>query len=319
MNTGLFNRSTARPTPVLALMALLAAAAPAALGAGHTTLQAQPAVADQAPPAFEVASVKPNKSVDGRRNASFAPGRFSQTNVTVRQLLQMAYSRRAFDVRVITGGPDWIDADRFDITARVDGPLETLYLPDGKGSPGLAYLMLRTLLADRFRVAIHTETRTLPVYALVMARRDSRPGPQLHRSAVDCAAALAAMAATVATTGRPAPLDPGQGPPCSIGPRPGHLTGNAVTLSQLADVLSSSVSRAVVDRTGLTGAFDLQLDWTPDQFAAVPDAASATNRSTDSNVSIVTALQEQLGLKLKPARAPVDVLVVDRAERPTPD
>jgi bla regulator protein blaR1 len=283
-------------------------------------LRAQSLAPDIGSPAFEVASVKPNKSVDGRRGGSFAPGRFNQTSVTLRQLIQMAYGRQAFDVREISGGPSWIDSDRFDIVAKADGDLRALYLPDGKGSPGLAYLMLRTLLAERFRLVVHAETRELPVYALVMARRDGRTGPQLRRSDVDCAAITAASAASVAKTGRlPASPGPGKGPPCSIGPRPGHLTGNAASLSQLAAVLSSSVNRVVLDRTGLTGAFDLNLDWTPDQPPPPTDAARAIDRPADPGLSIFTALQEQLGLKLESTKGPVDVIVIDRAEQPTPD
>jgi uncharacterized protein (TIGR03435 family) len=273
-------------------------------------------------PAFEVASVKPNKSRDAGRG-SFVPrvDRFTQTNVTLRQLVQRAYARRAFDTRQIVGGPGWIDSDRFDIIAKIEdgaGSLLALYVPDGKDSPGLAYLMLRTLLEDRFKLAVHSETRDLPIYTLMLARNDGRLGPKLVPSDIDCDRALKEQADALKKTGRPLPVPSGQGPPCSRGGTPGKFIGNDISMLWLADALtefvnranpgSRSVTRVVVNRTGLTGNFDMTLEWTPDEL------------STDTpGGSIFTALQEQLGLKLVPSRGPVDVLVVDRAERPGPD
>lgn len=273
-------------------------------------------------PAFEVASVKPNKSPEASKG-SFVPrvDRFTQTNVTLRQMIHPAYRRRAFDSRQVVGGPGWIDSDRFDVVAKIEdgaGSLLTLYVPDEKGSPGLAYLMLRTLLEDRFKLAVHSETRELPIYALVLARNDGRLGPKLLRSDVDCDSFLKQQADAVMKTGRPLAFPPGQGPPCSRGGTPGKFIGNDITMLWLADAVtefvnranpgSRSVSRVVVDRTGLTGNFDMTLDWTPDEM------------STDTpGGSIFTALQEQLGLKLVPSRGPVEVLVVDRAEHPGPD
>jgi uncharacterized protein (TIGR03435 family) len=136
----------------------------------------------------------------------------------------------------------------------------------------------------------------LPIYTLTIARAGTL-GPELHRSTVDCAAVLAEMA----RTGRPvSPAAPGQAPPCSTQDSKGRVAATDMTMAQLAEVLSASVERDVRDRTGLGGAFTLKLEWTDD-------------------LSIFTAIQEQLGLKLEPARGPVDVLVVDRAEPPTPD
>jgi uncharacterized protein (TIGR03435 family) len=274
----------------------------------------------QEKPSFEVVSVKPNKS--GPVRGSFNPraDRFIETNVTVRQLIQDAYRRRAFDTRQIVGGPSWIDSDRFDLVAKIEdgaGSLLALYVPDGKGSPGLAYRMVRTLLEDRFKLAVHTEVRTMPIYALVIARSDGKIGPKLLRSDVDCDQVLKEQADAVLKTGRLPPPLPGQGPPCSTGGPPGKFRGNDVTMQMFADVLtasvnrggvSSSVNRVVVDRTGLAGNFNLSLEWTPDEMA-----------QDFSGGSIFTALQEQLGLKLEPTRGPVDALVIDHVEQPTPD
>jgi uncharacterized protein (TIGR03435 family) len=179
--------------------------------------------------------------------------------------------------------------------------------------------MVRTLLEDRFKLAVHDETRELPIYALTLARGNGRLGPKLVRSDVDCDKALAELADSLRKTGRLPPGPTGQAPPCSTGGPPGKFQGNDITMQMFADVLTASVNRArggvspsvnrvVVDRTGLEGAFDLNLEWTPDEMS--PDASGG---------SIFTALQEQLGLKLEPTRGAVEVLVIDHAELPTPD
>jgi uncharacterized protein (TIGR03435 family) len=157
--------------------------------------------------------------------------------------------------------------------------------------------MLRSLLADRFALVIHTETQELPIYALRVVNRDGTLGAQLRQSDVDCDAVLAEMA----RTGRPAPPKaPGQMPPCSTQTSSGHLVANAIPMSQLAEMLSTFAGRETHEQTNLRGNFDLRLDWTDD-------------------LSIFTAIQEQLGLKLEPTKGPVDVLVIDHVEKPTPD
>jgi uncharacterized protein (TIGR03435 family) len=259
-------------------------------------------------PAFEVASVKPNQT-GGERSMLPTPTRFTAINVTLRQLIRAAYGRRAFDDPAISGGPNWLDTDHFDVIANTKGDLATLYLGDGRGSPGLAYVMLRTLLADRFRLVVHTETRTLPVYALVNARQDGQPGEQLERSAVDCDVVLAEMAAAIRQGRPPVRRDPRGLAPCAFAPGPGRLSGSSVTMAQFADTLASSVNRPVIDRTGLKGNFTFDLKWAPEESAG----------PSGDLPSIFTAVQEQLGLKLQTTTAPVEVIVIDRVERPTPD
>jgi uncharacterized protein (TIGR03435 family) len=251
-----------------------------------------------ASPSFEVASVKRNNSGTARSLGGPTRGHFIQSG-TLHQLIQAAYRRAGFEIRRVSGGPNWMDSDRFDIDATVDGALSVsaLYLPDGKGSAGLAYVMLRTLLADRFKLVVHPETQQLPIYALTMARRDGTLGAQLRQSDVDCDSVLAEMA----RTGRSAPPKaPGQMTPCTMQTSAGHLAASAISMSQLAEMLSRFAGRETHDQTNLHGAFDITIDWTDD-------------------LSIFTAIQEQLGLKLEPSRGPVDVLVVDHAEPPTPD
>jgi uncharacterized protein (TIGR03435 family) len=173
--------------------------------------------------------------------------------------------------------------------------------------------MVRTLLADRFKLTVHDEVRDLPVYALVTARSDGRPGPQLRRVEVDCAALY---------DDGPRPATPGPGKDaCGAfrGLGTSRITGHAVTMLMLANlVVRGSVGRMVLDRTGLSGAFDLDLEWTPERTALSADASPGAPPASEGP-SIFTALQEQLGLKLDSRRGPVDVLVIDHVERPTED
>jgi uncharacterized protein (TIGR03435 family) len=245
-------------------------------------------------PAFDVVSIKRNKSGEVNGGTSVRPGGvYLATNARLRLLVLGAYGP-LHDVQV-TGGPGWMNSDRFDIVAKVDGNPSTEVFRDR------ARLMLRTLLADRFKLMLHHETRELPMYALVVARRDGKLGPQLRPSNLaDCLAAPTPSTAS----------DPNTVVRCGGGfARTGELAARALEFSTLATTVSSMADRLVIDRTGLTGTFDWSLRWTPDP------SASAANDS----ISLFTALQEQLGLKLEPTRGPVDVLVIDHAERPTED
>lgn len=256
-------------------------------------------------PAFEVASIKPNKSVlGGKLGMGFQPGRLTARNYTLHELIEAAYGLRR---QQIAGGPRWMDTDRFDVDAKGEFGLEA-FLPGDDHSPATAYVMLQTLLRDRFMLAAHMEARVLPVYALALARRDGRLGPKLHRSDVDCGVARQVKGER--------PMIEGKGPPCAFGPYPGRLVGRAVAMPDVARVLTSFVDRIVVDVTGLSGNFDLELEAAD---VRPPGPLGPSARPSDTDQSIFSALPEQLGLKLVSTRAPVDVLVIDRAERPTQD
>jgi uncharacterized protein (TIGR03435 family) len=173
--------------------------------------------------------------------------------------------------------------------------------------------MIRALLADRFKLAVHNETQQLPIYALALARGDGRLGPNLHRSETDCNALLAAARGRGAL---PPASQPGEPMPCGMRIGPGAMSMGAASLSQFANSLSMFVGRVVLDRTGLTGMFDANLTWTPDQMPQRPPGAPEPPPIDPNGPSIFTAVQEQLGLKLDSQKGPVDVLVIDRVEHP---
>jgi uncharacterized protein (TIGR03435 family) len=256
-------------------------------------------------PSFEVASVKPNKSGERPMSLQIQPGgRLNITNVPVRVMIRNAYQLQDFQ---IVGGPDWLATDRFDITAKAEGN------PTG---PQMS-LMLRTLLAERFTLTLHNETRELPIYALVMARAGGRLGPQIRKGVFDCGPLR---------NGPPPPPTPGPRSPddpfnCGFRVGPGRMIGRGSTMVALAASLSTWVNRVVLDRTGLAGDFDLDLEWTPDRMpqGPPPPGAPPLPPIDPNGPSLFTAVQEQLGLKLESTRGPVEVLVIDGAEQPTPD
>jgi uncharacterized protein (TIGR03435 family) len=276
------------------------------------------ALAAQTPPSpeFEAASVKQNTSVNARRNLEVTPGgRFVATYATVRELVTLAYtlpSGRVRDDSQISGGPGWINSDHFDVVAKAAGMPAGLDSHVAAGAARLqettaieqVRLMLRTLLADRFKLTVHDELMTRSVYALVVARKDGRLGPQLHKVEIDCAA----LRDGVQRSARSEQDKAGCGGFRLL--RPGRLTGHAVTMSLLAANFPGSLRRIVLDRTGLSGLFDLDLEWTPEQAPAFGTGATLP---TDG-VSIFTAVREQLGLTLESTESQVDVLVIDRGE-----
>jgi uncharacterized protein (TIGR03435 family) len=258
-------------------------------------------------PAFESASIKPNTSSDQTSSSVVQPGgRYSATNATLRMLVQTAYG--VHDDQIV-GGPTWTHSARFDVVAKAEGNASTGVFIDR------ARLMLRQMLADRFRLTLHHETRDLPIYALVVARRDGRLGPQLRPSdAVECTAAEALNPRAPAPTG-----DPDVRLPCGGGfSRQGHMAARASMFVMFVTGLSNWSDRLVFDRTALAGSFDWDLQWSAERLSAdTPNAAS--DRSSDAGLSLFTALQEQLGLKLESTTGPVDALVIDHVERPTED
>jgi uncharacterized protein (TIGR03435 family) len=270
-------------------------------------------------PSFEVASVKQNKTGDGRMMVMNQPdGGVVATNLTVTALIRFAYELQDFQ---LIGAPDWIANEHFDIVAKptVDRPAAPATGLSGQPTR----LMLQSLLAERFNLAAHPDTRALPIYALVLARADGKLGPGLRPSTIDCEAMRGAGRGPGGGAGRGPGGPPafGERPACGMMMGPGTLMSGGTPVSQLVGPLSITARRVVVDRTGLMGNFDIDLKWTPDQMPSGPPPPGAPPLpAIDPNgPSIFTALQEQLGLKLESQTGPVDVLVIDHVERPTPD
>jgi len=272
---------------------------------------------------FEVASVKPNKSSIGKVAIQTQPGgRFEAVNVTLRQLVRFAYQLQDSQ---LSGGPKWLDDDRFDIVAKADGDgLGEPFVAERTGQPSRAQLMLRALLGDRFKLQVHTESRQQAIYALVLARRGGELGPQLQRSDVDCSAPDADKRETMKAKAKPLgdkskTQTTTDGPQCGIRIWPGNMTGGGAGIAQLGNSLAAMVGRPVFDKTDLAGTFDFTLTWTPDQIPPgfeKKGAAMGLPKIDPNGPSIFTAIQEQLGLKLDSQKGPVDVLVIDRADHP---
>jgi uncharacterized protein (TIGR03435 family) len=266
---------------------------------------------------FEVVSVKANVSGAGPLSLRSRPdGGLTATNITLGILLGQAFPQSTQDM---VGLPDWASAARFDVNATAPPGI-------GNATPEQRRGMLQAMLADRFKLVTHYETREVPAYDLVLARSDGKLGPQLTPTDIDCAARSAAQRAAAdaaRAAGQPPPTPPpptasptGPPPPCTMRSMGTRFDGH-MTMASLAMALRGMAGRVVVDKTGLTGYYTLILQSSataPGLGAAPGDAATTTELP-----SVFTAVQEQLGLRLVSSRAPVQVLVIDSVERPTPD
>ena len=235
-----------------------------------------------AKPAFDVVSIRRNTSVATDGGMRVDPGgRFTATNVGIFFLVAGTYGEGLSALRPeqIVGAPDWLRPEHYDIRAKAADPGDMENFEKTR-------LLLRTMLEDRFKLRVHREQREMPVYALVRAKADGALGPRLKQTVPDCLAFSSG---------------------CGFGGGPiNHIKAEKIPISMLAQILSSVTARMVVDRTGLEGGYNIDLEFSPDQAASdLP--------------SIFTAVQEQLGLKLESTRAPVDVIVIDHVERPAED
>jgi uncharacterized protein (TIGR03435 family) len=248
--------------------------------------QSSAAPGSSKPLAFDVISVKPNRSGLPDAQMRMNPDGFTATNVQIRVLLMQAFQLQ--EDQQLTGDPKWASDDRWDIDARVAAEdmatLKTLNFHQ-------QLAMFQAILTERFGLKAHHETRRLPVYALVVAPGGPKMTPATLRP--NDAAGI---------EGEPGVLNPGRG----------KETGRGTMMEFLAIDLSDQLGRKVLDRTGLTGRYDFTLTWTPDDTATEGSAASGAPQGP----SIFTAVQEQLGLRLQPVKAPVDVVVIDRLQKP---
>jgi uncharacterized protein (TIGR03435 family) len=257
------------------------------------------ALAAQQPLAFDAVSVKRSAPSDTQtiRNQ---PGQYGTTNTSLRTVINQGFNVQSYQV---VGGPDWIGTERWDISAR---------MPAGTATQDQRRQMIQALLADRFKLKTHRETRELPIYALVVARSDGRLGPDLKPTTADCAAVRARRAAAP-----PARFSLDEFFECgmAVSTLPGggeRLRAQGMTMATLAGRVRFSVDRPVFDRTGLSGEFDLDLTYAASYGG---DLAAASAAPGDAPL-MFTALQERLGLKLESAKGPIEVLVIDSVERP---
>ena len=296
--------SGARAAVILAVASVLLAAVGPLRAQGTPIVIARQADA----PAFEVVSIRENTSGDAGQTMRRQPGgRIITINVPLRTLIIGAYGLQP---QQLAGAPDWIDSARYDITAQASGD----FAITEPGTVGPAELMTQRMLADRFRLSAHTEKRELPIYTLTVARSDGRLGPRIKTAGIDCQAAMNEMLKKAQSGGAvpTPPQRPDGGPGCGMRFGPGsRLTAGGTSMAALARMLAVPVGRLVVDRTGLAGGFDFDLEFEGFAPGAPPPPADA------NAPSLFTALEEQLGLKLQAERAPVEVLVIDRVERPT--
>ena len=218
---------------------------------------------------FEVASIRPAID-DHAHDTDTDRGFFHTHNLTLKRLISDAYR---VDMRQIFGGPAWVDSDSYDINAKI--PAEFAESRTRDTIPE----MLQSLLADRFHLVIHREPRQASGYLLVVTKK----GPKMQPTAPDAQGSNSHTKKT-------------------------HLTAENVSMAGLARYLSrnNDIGAMVIDKTGLTGGFNFELDWAPERVAA----------ASDDRVSIFTAIVEQLGLKLESAKVPIEAIVIDRAEKP---
>jgi uncharacterized protein (TIGR03435 family) len=255
---------------------------------------------------YEAASVKPKKSGEqGSSIRRFPGGRLQATNMPLRALITFAYQLQGFQ---LVGDPSWLRTEMFDIVAKMEGDPPPVMPGTG---PDPHMVAMRTLLAERFKLAVHRDTRELHIYALVLARPDGKLGPALKPTTQDCAAMMAA-----ARGGPPPGPPPGPNSPVVCGMRgtAGRLAANAMPMTLLASNLSGQVQRVVVDRTGLSGGWDFEITYAPERPVNPPPGVEFP--AVDPNApSLFTAMQEQLGLRLQATTGPVDVLVIDSVEQ----
>ena len=292
---------------LLAAAGIMAFVAPVAVGALDPPPQTRELTAPASLPAFDEVSIRPNVTTGpGGRGGQMQPGRFAAQNITLQTLLKMAHARQGSQPnsainlldQQIAGGPEWLNVDKFDVVATTPGPTQ----------PPQMRLMLQRMLAERFKVAAHWESREMPVYVLTKARADGRLGAGLTPTSDDeCKAARGGGPMAPPEPGKPAPP-----PPCgAIQFGPGQFIARGAPIEWLANALVTTpvvtgIDRPVINRTGVEGNYGFTLKF------AMPQAANPD----PERPQLFTALEEQLGLKLEATRAPVDVLVIDRAEKP---
>ena len=268
---------------------------------------------------FDVASVKPaapqqaGRMMSGRRGGpgTADPGQVTFMNMSLSRLVMTAYDVRSFQVT----GPSWLDEVRFDVAAKI---------PPGTTQQQF-HVMLENLLAERFKLVAHKEQKEVPIYALLVAKGGAKmkESPKLGGGQADLPGAP--HPPEMGKDGVARMPAGGRGMMITMGPAGFRMQGARATMAQLSDILSEQLGRPVVDMTGLAAEYDYTLDFSPEGLAAMrgmpmmgpppPGAVTEGGRQSEPGPSIFSALQEQLGLRLESRKGPVDLIVVDSAEK----
>jgi uncharacterized protein (TIGR03435 family) len=300
---------------VLAAVAALALIVPVVTGAIEAAAFAAGQLRDQSGligPAidpesrFEVVSLK-LADASTQLRLGMTPDRFDVAGMPVRMLVAMVYP-----IDRVFGWPDGIDVDRYTISAK---------MPDGASRPAMQ-VAIRNLLKDRFRLVTHEDTRELPIYNLVLARSDGRLGPAIKESSAECQATAREWVEAMRRGTRAQATPPDVARCISSLPGVGSFSMSAASMGSLANLLPQMAGRQVIDRTGLTSLYDFTLTWMPEPAIGMSSLGLPLipRPPADPDApNIFTALQEQLGLKLEAGRGPVEVIVIDRLEKPVLD
>jgi uncharacterized protein (TIGR03435 family) len=229
---------------------------------------------------FEVVSVKPNRSGSNGSHTNTDQGRLTASNLSLKRLIVMAFGMRDYQIE----GPDWINSERFDISAKFPEALPK----DREAARAALNSMMQKMLIDRFKLAVHREQKIFPVYALIPAKGGIKikevPDSGSHSS----------------------------------NSNNGHYEGTCVNMAGFADFLARNMDMPVLDMTGLKGCYDMKLDWVAESRQPVesrPDAPGPVFAENATGLTLPAALQEHLGLKLEARKAPIEILVLDHAEK----
>ena len=303
----------------LATVGVMAVALPVVLGlVTATPSRAQSQAQNTAAGArvFDSTSIKPNKAGPVMIKIDFPPDGFTATAVTLQMLIQTAYKQTEYDIgfedNQISGAPGWVTSEWYDVAARVDSSVADKLRElnedcsiDCSKSLAEQQPMLQALLEDRFKLKLPRETKELPAYSLVIAKtgpkfQEAKPGDTYPNGLVGLH---------------------GRGAPNLMRIAPGLIIGQAIPVSLLAHALTQKLGDIVVDKTGLKGKYDFTLQWTPEGQASMFKGANGSQGTASlpdsSGPSIFAAIQEQLGLKLEPQKAPMEILVIDHVEAPS--
>ena len=292
---------------LLAVATVFSIAAPILFGLASGTRQSVAPQSADAPNetfSYDVASIKPEKSGSMMFRVLNTPDGFSATS-TVQMIIRAAYG---IEDNQISGAPGWVSSEKYDVEAKMDQATadKLKKLGPTQMEPARQH-MLQTLLAERFKLTVHRETKELPIYSLVVAKggsklHEAKPGDTYPNGIKGPDGRSAPPGAHLMRMGR------------------GELTAQSLGMDQIAHLLTQQTGRTVVDNTGLKGNYDFTLHWTPDQSTPTlngPGAGPDSSTSSESGPSIFTAIQEQLGLKLESQKGSVEILVIDHVEKPS--